>query len=342
MKNCNDQILGYERAKVRMSSDGRADIFSKAKTNRTRVKNGLSRNVGPKPKGMQTQGSYAMRTMIQHPNGDYDVDDGVYFSRDALQGPNGGDKSAHDARVMICNAVQDERFKKSPEVRKNCVRIYYNDGYHVDVPVYRQYVITNSYTGIEEVKLEVAGPDWKPSDPLAVTKWFKAENERLSSDATSNGGDGQFVRVVRLIKAFARSRNHWSGKISNGFTISKLVADCFQEVSGRDDKALRSTMIAISNRLGWSDAVAHPVLSENISEAGNPKTRYFREKLDDKLAYLAVLDRNNCTHEEAMKAWGKLFKTDWFSVQPDPSDEDDADLKLTGPAVIKRGESRYA
>ena len=37
MKNCNDQVAGFERAEVRMSEDDRADIYGKAKSNRTRL-----------------------------------------------------------------------------------------------------------------------------------------------------------------------------------------------------------------------------------------------------------------------------------------------------------------
>ena len=56
------------------------------------------RNGSPKAVGSRTQGSYAMRTMIQNDRGDYDVDDGVYFTRDALKNEEGEDKSAPDAR----------------------------------------------------------------------------------------------------------------------------------------------------------------------------------------------------------------------------------------------------
>ena len=62
---------------------------------------------------------------------------------------------------------------------------------------------------------------------------------------------------------------------------------------------------------------------------------------DENLKHLEVLDRLDCTHDDAMKAWDALFYTDWFSKQPDPSKKSKIE-KASGPAVIKQGESRYA
>lgn len=274
MKDCNEQVKGFERAEVRMSDDGRADIYAKAKTNRRRLKSGLERNGSPKAIGQRTQGSYAMRTMIQSDSGDYDVDDGVYFTRESLQNDKGEDKSARDARKMVCAGLQDDRFADQPDVRGNCVRVYYkNEGYHVDVPVYREIRTKNLFTGEETKSYEIAaGDDWRKSDPLANTDWFKNENKTRSPDATINGNDGQFVRIVRLVKDFARSRAGWSDKISSGFAISKLVSDNFVRSDDRDDYAFRQTLKAISVKLSWSDAIKHPMLEENIAEAGDEDT----------------------------------------------------------------------
>jgi hypothetical protein len=196
--------------------------------------------------------------------------------------------------------------------------------------------------GTEKKSYEIAaGDDWRASDPLANTKWFKDQNKEKSPDATANGNDGQFVRIVRLVKAFARSRYGWSSEISSGFAISKLVSDNFVRSDEREDYAFRHTMKAISNTLSWNDVVRHPVLSENIAESGDPKTKFLKEKIDENLKHLDVLDRSDCTHDEAMKAWDNLFFTDWFSKQPDPSKKSKVE-KASGPAVIKQGESRYA
>jgi len=340
MKDCHRQVADFERAEVRMSEDDRADIFDKAKHNRTRLKNGLSADGKPKPKGFRTQGSYAMRTMIQHDASDYDVDDGVYFTIESLKGPQGGDKSAFDTRQMVCAALEDDRFAKAPEVHKNCVRVYYNEGYHVDVPTYRISRIKDNL-GQDVETFEIASSIWKKSDPKSVTDWFKKANKGKSHDATANGNDGQFVRVVRLVKAFARSRPSWSGNIASGFAISKLVHDNFRAHSGRDDNSLRETLNAIALMLLVDDEIRHPILDNNIAERGDPKTSFLREMIDEKLKYLEVLDKWDCPHKEAMAAWDRFFKTSWFSNRPDPSTKSIVE-KASGPAVVKQGEGRYA
>jgi len=194
VKDCSEQVAGFERAAVRMSKDDRADIFGKAKINRDRLKSGLERNGSPKAIGSRTQGSYAMRTMIQHDRGNYDVDDGVYFKRDSLKNDQGEDKSPEDVRKMVSDALQDKRFADQPEPRNNCVRVYYKqEGYHVDVPIYRENRTTDPFTGVEKKWFEIAAGDkWRTSDPLANTKWFKDENDSKSPDATADGNDGQF------------------------------------------------------------------------------------------------------------------------------------------------------
>ena len=66
------------------------------------------------------------------------------------------------------DAVDDGSFKTDPEIKTNCVRVYYNDGPHVDIPVYRS--ITD---GFGNDKYELASVDWKESDPEGVNRWFR-------------------------------------------------------------------------------------------------------------------------------------------------------------------------
>ena len=63
MRDCHIQVGKYQRTEVGLPDEERNGIFSKAKTNRDRLKNGLEKNGDPKPIGQRTQGSYAMRTM---------------------------------------------------------------------------------------------------------------------------------------------------------------------------------------------------------------------------------------------------------------------------------------
>ena len=292
--------------------------------------------------------------MVQDQHKDYDIDDGVYFHKDDLQGPKGGEKTALDAKKMVRKALHDDRFKMAPEVRTNCVRVYYNVGYHVDVPVYR--IVTTTSDAGEDAHYEIAGSDWKQADPLEVTRWFERENTRQSPDDT-NGR--QLRRQTRLNKAFARSRESWKARIASGFTITTLlIEECYRKDGTREDRALYDTMLAIRDRLEEDLEVAHPTVDGEMLTSGNndARTKFFREKLDWAIGELQVLFEPGCTREQALKAWDKVFDTTFFH---DRLGDDQAEKKKSASVaasllimgseraapskpVQKRGGGRYA
>lgn len=346
MYDTSVQVLGYHNAEVNLPSTERTEMRKRRNANRERLKKGLADAEKPTPVGQHTQGSYAMHTMVQDANTDYDIDDGVYFKKDKLVGPNGGEMSALAVRQMVCDALQDKRFDTPPKVLKNCVRVYYNEGFHVDVPSYRRIDTINAWTGQASYTYELASSDWKPSDALAVTRWFQERNEHHSPDFDDT--DGQFCRVVRLLKAFARSRSSWKPLTATGFMITKLADDSFSASAGRDDIALRETMKAIRWRLEWNKSIAHPTLTnETITHDDDARPGHLKDRLVENLKHLEVLDDGQCTHADAMAAWDKVFCTDWFSQRPPPdtgSDGSGGTKNSTSPAraVEKREGGRYA
>lgn len=344
MYNCHDDILAYHDKKVTLPKSEQDEMRRRRETNRSRLRNGLERDNEPAPSEVQTQGSYAHRTMVQDPNRDYDIDDGVYFWKDDLKGPNGGDKTARDAKEMVRKALHDDRFKISPDSRQNCVRVYYDAGYHVDVPVYRK--VKTCVHGGEEVHVEIASTDWKTANPVAVTRWFTESNDLRSPDAT-NGR--QLRRQVRLVKAFARSRESWRSSIATGFTITTLIAnECYCASASREDEALYHTMVAMRNRLSSNLGVAHPTVDGEMltSGPGDGRTKFLCERLSWAVNELAVLCRPNCTRVQALKAWDKVFDTTFFGDRV--GDQRTKELVTAvvgvrgGPAVDRRGGGRYA
>jgi hypothetical protein len=313
MYDCGKEVLGYHDDKVTLPQKERDEMRQRRDTNRTRVKTGLADNNDPKPSEFASQGSYAMKTMTQHSEKDYDIDDGIYFDQDDLKKSDGKAMSALEARQMVRDAVDDGSFKKKPEVRENCVRIYYEAGYHVDIPVYRR-VVTKDFLGNETVHYELASTDWKRSDARDVTKWFDDENRRQSPDVT-NGR--QLRRITREIKKYARSRSSWKGQIACGFMITKLVTECYKPNVGREDTALYDTMKAIRDRLELNLEVKHPVTpNDTITKSANDaKALFLKEKLSDALSWLSVVFESECTRKQALDAWDKVFNATYFSAQ---------------------------
>ncbi|BCH68453.1 hypothetical protein RvVAT039_pl12860 (plasmid) [Agrobacterium vitis] len=305
MFNSHDDMTAFHNSEVRLPLDERDTMRERRNTNRTRLKDGLKRDGEPKPVGCHTQGSYAMRTMIQHSAKDYDIDDGAYFKKSDLVGSGGADKSASAAKEMVRKAVHKDTFNRVPECLKNCVRVYYNEGFHVDIPVYR------TFERYGDKVYELASSDWKASDALAVTEWFKKANKDKSPNTDNYG---QMNRIVKLMKAFARSRESWRSRIATGFMITKLVEEKYLSLDKRDDQTLRDTMRAIYNRLEGSLVIYHPVLNETLTNGDDDaRAKFLRDKLGWALSELAVLDNADCTEDKARKAWDSVFNTDFFT-----------------------------
>ena len=112
MKNCHDDMIAYHDEDVTLPHKERTEMRDRRNTNRRRLKAGLKRDGESAPIGCRSQGSYSMRTMVQQPDKDYDIDDGVYFDKEKLKGPQGGDKSAGDAKEMVRKALHDDSFKR--------------------------------------------------------------------------------------------------------------------------------------------------------------------------------------------------------------------------------------
>jgi hypothetical protein len=311
MFDCSDDVLAHHDEKVTLPQAERTEMRGRRNANRDRLKKGLKDAEKPAPREFVSQGSYAMKTMTRHPERDYDIDDGVYFDKEALVGERGAEMSSLQVRQMVRDALDDGSFKTAPEVRKSCVRVYYKAGFHVDVPVYRR-VTSKDVWGNEGHHHELASSDWKRSDARHVTDWFEKENNGKSPD-TNNGR--QLRRIVRQIKKYARSRDSWKSQILSGFGITKLVAECFRGDVGREDKALYDTMKAIRDRLNWNLVVAHPVTPNETITNGtdDARARFLRDRLAEAIDTLAPLFEWNCTRKKALRYWDKVFATTFFS-----------------------------
>lgn len=333
MKDCDKDIRAYHDERVKLTEDQKKKLRDRRNTNRDRLRRGLMKNEDPAPVKSVIQGSYAMGTVIQEPDSAYDIDDGVVFTAKSLIGPKGAPKTALDARKMVRDAVDDGSFKTDPEIKTNCVRVYYDDGPHVDIPVYRS---TTDWIGND--KYELASVDWKDSDPEGVNRWF-----REWVKAKKAGGMEYSRELIRLLKSICKNRPSYT-TLPSGFDLTVLVQECYQSSDGRLDIELRELIEAIHRRLESDLMVAHPVVAGEwlIDDDTKHRTEKLREVLGRLVETFAALDQPNCTRSETLKAWKKVFNTDFFDQRIEDAEAEEKRRTAAGvaaPAVVSAPKS---
>lgn len=312
--NFNKEMKGYHSEKVTLANTDQSEMRDRRDNGRIRLRNGLIRSCHPLPEEYSSQGSYAMRTMVQDDSCDYDIDDGIYFDKEVLKDSNGNYLGAQDARERVQKALKDDRLAFDAVVMTNCVRQMYPDGYHIDIPIYRSF-LTKDFWGNNTIEYELAsGDEWTKSDARKVTRWY---NDAVGSELRMGQADtSQLRRVTKLTKKMARSRTSWKTETISGICISKLIVDHFVSQLDRDDDALRETWKAIKLHLTFSKRIGHPVFADkNLAEENDKTVIFFLECLTEVLTETQVLEKHNCTREEAALAWDAVFNTDYFSIK---------------------------
>ena len=264
----------------------------------------------------QDQGSYAMFTINQDVTNNFDLDEAIIFSKDDLP------ETPVDARNRIEAGIRKGggNFNKSPEAKTNAVRVYYSEGHHIDLAVYRKF--TDSY-GNEII--EHAGSEWSRRNPEAITNWFN--QTVIDKSPLKNAGafvdENQMRRIVRFVKYFSKSRPDWS--TPGGLIISALVDECYVPDYQRDDVSLFQTMSSMFSRLRMQENVWNPVdATQKLTyrERDIQRIRAFKDKLGEAISILNILFNGQCTEKQAYEAWHWMFCHafwDFSDKDPKPS-----------------------
>lgn len=311
MKDCSEDIHKYHDDEVTLSPDTRSTMRGNRDANRDRIRSGLKKLGKPARDKSIIQGSYAMKTMTQHPKNDYDIDDGAAFAAKKLQHEDGKSFTPKEAKEMVRDALmQDGRLPKDPEVKPNCVRVKYAAGHHVDIPVYR--TVTD---GAGNETMELAGETWRKTNPTEITDWFQDE-EQITHDK-DHEDEPQLRRLTRLTKKYSRA-NLEKDSLS-GLVLTILVAEVHNFHDSREDNAFSETLRKIKERLETDKVVYNPAdpAEELTKEGDDDKCEALIEKIEESLETLEILDDPDCTKAEAREAWDSAFKTDYFSKLQD-------------------------
>ena len=131
MPNLNDLFLEFDK-KISLKKVYKQKITRGRDALRTKISNKFSEKGRNKPKYC-TQCSYAMNTAAMPLDGDaFDLDHGIYlqgYSTMQLTWP-----STQSVHSWVKEAVNGHT--SNPLVHKNtCVRVVYEDKYHIDLPI---------------------------------------------------------------------------------------------------------------------------------------------------------------------------------------------------------------
>jgi hypothetical protein len=235
------------------------------------------------------QGSYAMGTIVNPLNGEFDIDDGVY-----LQHLDTGDKSNWPAPETIhlwLVQATDGHTDQKPIDKRTCVRVCYAGQYHVDLPAYGE--LNGDYLLAEKGEKE-----WHRSDPLALTNWF---NGRVKVHGE------QLRRIVRYLKAWADFQSSRRGKMSNGLILTVMAANHFYATT-RDDICFANILRDIADAVTVVFRVYNPVdaTEELTLRLTDQQKNIFQEIVADAADAAAEAIKIEDRHE-ASNIWRKQF-----------------------------------
>ncbi|MDH5561866.1 MAG: CBASS cGAMP synthase [Deltaproteobacteria bacterium] len=320
MANCHKNFFTATdsyHSKVTLDGTKKESLKTSRNKLRAHLKKEFSEKNRPSIK-FQMQGSFAMKTTVNPLNGDYDIDDGLYFKPQLEERP-----TPETVHRWVTDAAASYPTVDPPVDKNKCVRVPFKAGYHIDIPIY-DLVKEDDDNALPY--LAVKGDGWIFSDPKKLTGWFDDE-------VSKHNNNGQLRRVVRYLKAWADFENQSSrSKIPCGLILTILAAEEFQDDYGdNDDEAFGNTASVIRERLLDDDSISNPVdedenLRDRISDA---QFNNFMERLRV-LVESADTAIDHQSEEEAAKEWKKRLG-DRFPVY---EDEDSTKAKTFGAVTV--------
>jgi len=328
MANCSEHFEEYN-GEIRLTDNRMQKLKSSRKELRKRVRKWFNDN---KPDESQPkfcgQGSMSMDTVInplprkmREGNGErtilyYDVDDGIYFVGDKPIEERNTPATYHN---WVYEAVKGHT-DKDPVDKNTCVRTLFSDGHNIDQPIYYK------QGDIPELAHKKAG--WIESDPKAFLEWFNEKAEK----------EPQLRRLVRFGKSWCDNREFINEckSMPSGLVISILFAENAVYRQGRDDIALKETLVMIQSRLQNEFTCNRPTVPKGENLLKNyPQQDYFMKCLADFIddAKKALQERN---FRKATELWRKHL-SERFPLGDDKDDTSNTSAGLISliPATTK-------
>lgn len=242
------------------------------------------------------QGSVAMSTLVQSDAKDYDIDVAIVLDKDDF-----ADIGCIATKNIIIDAIKRKtsRFNKEPEALTNCIRIYYEDRYHIDFALFRK----------ENTDYEHCGSAWTDRNPKDINKWFlKANIDK----------DNKLRIHTRLLKTFSRSRDDW--QMPGGLILTVLVKNALDSINTTlyelDDEFIE-VLKEVKNQLELSDDILNPINNQSLTwkQKDKDKLSNLKIRLKTRLEKYNSLKLNNSPKKDFIDFWSELFNDDFWDEE---------------------------
>lgn len=278
MANCHNLFKDFNDT-VKLGSSYKSELRTSRNDLRKKVRTKF-REQGYEVK-FHEQGSFAMGTITQPKDGNYDIDDGVYLLQESE--PETQIATLH---AWVVEAAEDHTSIK-PSDRNPCVRVRFQEGHHVDLVIYYK-------TEYDHPRLAHKRDGWIVSDPKEFMDWFK---ERARNKA-------QLRRLVRYFKAWA---DNLSGVMPRGLMLTILTVNHYH-ADARDDIAFLETMRSMRDALKFSFTCMRPTTpyEDLLANYAETNKQYFLDRLD---SFITSGDQavEEPDQKEACKKWQRHF-----------------------------------
>lgn len=167
------------------------------------------------------QGSYKTGTSIRNKEDHCDLDDGIYFTS------NPDNVKGRTLQEWVLKAV-DGVTDAIPVHKKKCIRVDYQAGYNIDLPV-----MVYDHETMEHPKLAVKDSDFKNDDPREFINYYR-----------DNKTD-QMTRLVKYLKSWCDNKRE---NMPSGLAMTVLALNHYLP-NDRDDVALKFLLVEIESAL---------------------------------------------------------------------------------------------
>ncbi|MCK5609050.1 hypothetical protein KAR91_44660 [Candidatus Pacearchaeota archaeon] len=313
MANCHDQFLKYHETII-LSKSKIEDLRQARNAIRDRIENDFTDNDRCPVPEFAIQGSYAMGTIINPLDGEYDIDDGVYLKHLDTD-DNDNWPTPDTVHKWVLDSVK-EHTNTPPIDKRTCVRVVYAGQYHVDLPIYAELHCNNLHA-------EKGDKGWHSSDPKTLVQWFKK--------AVGQHGD-QLRRMVRYFKAWA-DYNSKDGLLPSGLIFTVLIVEKFLS-NEREDICFGKLATNLFERILYSPYILNPTdsgedLYERYDDAQKKRFIDTLKRLKNSAADALAAESN----KDSCKKWRGEFGKRWTNC--DALKDEDKPRQTKAPAILK-------